>query len=69
MPNSGKPANTSLLVTEASNSDLWTGGAFGLEGGLLGLAAFALGGVLVWLWLKKLNERPALQLSLSDPPK
>ena len=68
LPNSGKPASTSLLVTEVNGSALWTGGAFGPEGGLFSLAAIAVGGLLVWLWLCYYYGSPALILSLADPP-
>ena len=66
LPNSGKPANTSLWVTETGTADLWTGGGFGLEGGLLSLVAVALGSVLVWLWLRRRYGKPTLQLTLAE---
>ena len=69
LPNSGKPANTSLLVTKAGTANLWTGGGFGLEGGFLSLVAVVLGGLLVWLWLKRCYGRPVLQQNLADPPR
>lgn len=47
---------------------LWTGGAFGPEGGLLGLAAVALGCVLVLLWLRRHHGRLCLHTSLARYP-
>lgn len=68
LPNSGKPAVVALLVTENTGPLLWTGGAFGPEGGLLALGAIILGMLLVWGWLRYLYKKPTLVLELSDPP-
>lgn len=68
LPNSGKPATTSLLVTEPGGPAWWAGGAFGPEGGLLSLGAVALGGVLIWRLLRRRYGGPALQLTLADAP-
>jgi membrane protease YdiL (CAAX protease family) len=68
LPNSGKPANTALLLTEVNGPELLTGGQFGLEGSLLSLVAVALGGYLVWLWLRRSFGRPELKEELACPP-
>jgi membrane protease YdiL (CAAX protease family) len=49
-----------LLVLEDRGPALWTGGAFGPEGGLLGLAAMALVAAVLW-WLRRRlpQARPA----------
>ncbi len=42
-----------LLATAQRGSDLWTGGAYGPEGGLLGTLAFLLGSVLILVWARR----------------
>lgn len=51
---SGLDVEVTLLATETTGPALWTGGAFGPEGGLLGLVAVVLGCVAVgaWVWLR-----------------
>ncbi|HEM62598.1 MAG TPA: CPBP family intramembrane metalloprotease [Chloroflexi bacterium] len=48
-------ASTGLLVTTVSGDPLFTGGAFGPEGGLLGTGVVGLGLVvlLIWWWLRR----------------
>lgn len=68
LPNSGKPSNTSLLVTQDVGPAIWTGDAFGPEGGLIGFFAIVLGLVVTggWLWMR--DKMAQLELSLADPP-
>ena len=68
MPNSGKPSNTTFLETVVDGPAIWTGGPFGAEGSLLGFIIVAIGFLLLWWWLRKIHDTPALQLSLSIPP-
>jgi len=42
-----------LLQTQVAGPELVTGGAFGPEGGLLGLGATLFGIALLWLWGQK----------------
>jgi hypothetical protein len=50
-PVSGVDDNLSLLAAQQSGPAVWTGGAFGPEGGLLGVAAILFGMLLVWGWV------------------
>ncbi len=52
-PVSGRPLYmVSVIDTEEAGPDLWTGGAFGPEAGLLGLLAGLIGIVLIVLWVR-----------------
>jgi membrane protease YdiL (CAAX protease family) len=57
LPVSGVPRDR-LLVVEEHGPPLWTGGAFGPEGGLLGLAAMALVAGVLWLARDHLPQEP-----------
>lgn len=49
-PVSGLDTSGLLEVRPVGGDSLLTGGAFGPEGGLLGLLAVALGGAILWAW-------------------
>lgn len=52
-PVSGRPLYmVSVLDTQEAGPDLWTGGAFGPEAGLLGLLAGLIGFALILLWVR-----------------
>jgi membrane protease YdiL (CAAX protease family) len=65
---SGRSVNTSVLVTETRAPEVWAGGSFGPEGGLLSLAAFGLGTVALWLWIRRRTGDLRLRVSLADAP-
>lgn len=48
---SGHSQNTPWIEIESSGPALWTGGAYGPEGGLFGTFAFVTGALLVWIYL------------------
>jgi len=65
-PVSGVAENTSVMAIEQHGPPLWTGGAFGPEGGLIGVAAILVGCACVLLWFK-LTKRPiSLWTGLAD---
>ncbi len=67
-PVSGMKLGQIPLVRIAhSGPDLWTGGSFGPEGGLVGLLAIALGGLLVLTWVRLRTGRIRLQTALARP--
>jgi hypothetical protein len=69
-PVSGTAVRSATFVRiEQSGPDLWTGGAFGPEAGLLGLGAMILGVLLTILWVRWRYHQVALDLSLAEPPK
>ncbi len=58
-PVSGTNAGATLVAIKQSGPDIFTGGAFGPEAGLIGIAAVFLGSVLIW-WYVKLRYGKAL---------
>jgi membrane protease YdiL (CAAX protease family) len=51
-PVSGVDQHLSLLATQTSGPAVWTGGAFGPEGGVIGLLAMLLGMLLIVGWVR-----------------
>lgn len=64
-PVSGMASETSFIAIRQSGPDLWTGGPFGPEAGLLGLAATAIGALLTLAWVQKRYGRADLRDSLA----
>jgi membrane protease YdiL (CAAX protease family) len=67
-PVSGYPLGASLIVTQTAGPDLWTGGPFGPEGGILGIMARLAGIllVLVWVWVRYRTIAPRQALTVPD---
>jgi membrane protease YdiL (CAAX protease family) len=59
---------TSFIATEQVGPAAWTGGGFGPEAGLLGLAAMLVGSALTLAWVRWRKGRLALAISLTRPP-
>jgi hypothetical protein len=67
LPVSGfETIGASFLSTEQSGPDLWTGGPFGPEGGLLGPAAMLLGVLLTALWARLRTGKLSLHLPIAE---
>lgn len=65
-PVSGVMLGASLLEVSQVGPDLWTGGRFGPEGGLLGLAFLWIGACLVLWWVQGGRGLVALQNTLAE---
>lgn len=72
-PVSGGGASATFIAIQQGGPDLWTGGAFGPEAGLIGIAAIAIGSLLVFLWVRwrygegKLKESLAVYQPNGNP--
>ncbi len=56
----------SFFSTEQAGPDLWTGGSFGPEGGLLAPAAMLLGVLLTALWVRLRTGKVSLHLPIAE---
>jgi hypothetical protein len=65
-PVSGSATNLSLLATVQGGPAVWTGGAFGPEGGLMGLVAALLGVVLIYAWVRWVRGRASVEAELAQ---
>jgi membrane protease YdiL (CAAX protease family) len=64
-PVSGTAPGTSLCRLEQSGPDLWTGGKFGPEAGLMGVVAMLAGGILVPIWVRSRYRRVAIDVEIA----
>ncbi len=64
----GRDFSTTFVAIEQGGPGLWTGGAFGPEGGLLGLFAIVVGILLVAVWVRVRYRKLALFLDIANPP-
>jgi hypothetical protein len=60
--------SATFIQIQQSGPDLWTGGFFGPEAGLLGTGAMILGIIITMLWIRKQHGQIDLYLPLADPP-
>jgi hypothetical protein len=56
-----------FISVEQEGPLLLTGGPFGPEAGLLGLATMSAGGLLTWLWVRARSGKATLQTSIAEP--
>ena len=61
-------AEQPLLLTRATGPELWTGGAFGPEGGLLGTAAILAACAALLLWTRRREGDVAIRDHIAEPP-
>jgi uncharacterized protein len=64
-PVSGSKLTKGLVVLEQAGPDVWTGGKFGPEGGLLGIAAMIVGFVLVVAWVNLRGRLLAIETAVA----
>ena len=62
------PFGATFLATEQGGPDLWTGGSFGPEGGLLCPAAMILGISLIALWTRVRTGKISLHSPIAEGP-
>ena len=68
-PVSGADFRSATLIQIQQSGPEWlTGGAFGPEGGLLGIISNLLGILLIILWVKRRTGKAVLQTAISLPP-
>ena len=69
LPVSGlQPIGATFVASEESGPDLFTGGVFGPEAGLLVVAATVIGTLLTFLWVRYRHGRSDLYTPLAEPP-
>ena len=61
-------SSTTFVSIEQGGPEVWTGGAFGPEAGLLGLGAMILGIIVTILWVRWRYGQLGLDLTLAEPP-
>ena len=64
-PVSGGGTPATFIAIQQGGPDLWTGGAFGPEAGLIGLIAIAIGFALTTAWVKVRHGKVALRRELA----
>lgn len=60
--------SATFIQIEQGGAELWTGGAFGPEAGLIGLIGMVFGGLLTILWVRWRYGEAGLHLGLAQPP-
>ncbi len=60
--------SATFIAIEQGGPGVWTGGAFGPEGGLVGVGAMLLGSLLVVLWVRMRYGEAGLCRALAEPP-
>lgn len=60
--------SATFIGIEQGGPNLWTGGAFGPEAGLIGIGAMLLGTLLTWLWVRWHDGDAGLEETIAEPP-
>jgi len=58
----GRDFATTFIAIQQGGPDFWTGGAFGPEGGLLGMLGFVIGILLIAAWVRRRTGRLAFHV-------
>jgi membrane protease YdiL (CAAX protease family) len=66
-PVSGYPLDATFLATQVEGPEVWTGGTFGPEAGLLGMLARVVGILLIVAWVRLRYRRLGLREELVTP--
>jgi membrane protease YdiL (CAAX protease family) len=64
-PVSGSAPTRRLMTIEQSGPEAWTGGAFGPEGGLIGIVAVLIGCGLIPLWVNSRKRNVSIDVDLA----
>ncbi|MBU2494841.1 MAG: CPBP family intramembrane metalloprotease [Bacteroidetes bacterium] len=65
-PVSGNTSSASIIIIEQGGPDIWTGGSFGPEAGLIGILSFILGIFLTILWVKYNDKKIELNMDIAE---
>jgi hypothetical protein len=57
-----------LVIAEQTGPELWTGGSFGLEGGVLGMVAILLACAALLIWVRRREGEITLREQIARPP-
>jgi hypothetical protein len=63
-----EPVGATVLSIEQGGPLLFTGGVFGPEAGLIGIAAVLAGSLLTALWVRVRFGKAAMETSIAEPP-
>jgi uncharacterized protein len=64
-----RPVGAMFLEITQGGPTSWTGGPFGPEAGLIGVAAMILGGLLMALWVRLRSGKVAIHTTLAEGPR
>ena len=65
-PVSGNSSAASVLVIQQSGPEIWTGGAFGPEAGLVGIISYFAGIGLIYIWVKFKDSNVTLAYEIAE---
>ncbi|MGI9048045.1 MAG: CPBP family intramembrane glutamic endopeptidase [Rubrobacteraceae bacterium] len=63
------PVGATFVATKQDGPTIWTGGNFGPEAGLMGVAAILSGCLLIMLWVRLRRGKVSIHTPVAEPPK